>query len=113
MKFRFVKHNYERCHSEDGFGSRASGLRAPRARQEMTRVPGRLSRPADSTLIAWRNVLNATVIIPKLAPKLGSNVLGAGEREWRGCVYQEIEKYLIPRTLSPPYTDGRSPRTAR
>lgn len=32
---------------------------------------------------------------------LGPNVLGPGEREWRGCVYEGIEKYLIPRTLSP------------
>lgn len=38
---------------------------------------------------------------PEAASQLGSNVLGAGEREWRGCVYQGIEKYLIPRTLSP------------
>jgi hypothetical protein len=38
---------------------------------------------------------------PEAASKLGSNVLGPGEREWRGCVYQGIEKYLIPRTLSP------------
>jgi hypothetical protein len=38
---------------------------------------------------------------PEAGSKLGSNVLGPGEREWRGCVYQGIEKYLIPRTLSP------------
>ena len=38
---------------------------------------------------------------PEAASKLGSSVLGPGEREWRGCVYQGIEKYLIPRTLSP------------
>lgn len=38
---------------------------------------------------------------PEAAAKLGSNVLGPGEREWRGCVYQGIENYLIPRTLSP------------
>ena len=38
---------------------------------------------------------------PEAASKLASNVLGPGEREWRGCVYQGIEKYLIPRTLSP------------
>lgn len=38
---------------------------------------------------------------PEAASKLGSNVLGPGEREWRGCVYQGIEKYLIPRTLNP------------
>ena len=38
---------------------------------------------------------------PEAASQLGSNVLGAGEREWRECVYQGIEKYLIPRTLSP------------
>ena len=38
---------------------------------------------------------------PDTGSKLGANVLGSGEREWRGCVYQGIEKYLIPRTLSP------------
>jgi hypothetical protein len=38
---------------------------------------------------------------PEAASKLGPNVLGPGEREWRGCVYEGIEKYLIPRTLSP------------
>lgn len=38
---------------------------------------------------------------PDVGSKLGANVLGPGEREWRGCVYQGIEKYLIPRTLSP------------
>ena len=38
---------------------------------------------------------------PEAASKLGSNVLGSGEREWRGCVYQGIEKYMIPGTVSP------------
>jgi hypothetical protein len=38
---------------------------------------------------------------PEAGSKLASNLLGPGEREWRGCVYQGIEKYLIPRTLSP------------
>jgi hypothetical protein len=38
---------------------------------------------------------------PEAGAKLESNVLGPGEREWRGCVYQGIEKYLIPRTRSP------------
>ena len=38
---------------------------------------------------------------PDAGSKLGANVLGPGEQEWRGCVYQGIEKYLIPRTLSP------------
>jgi len=38
---------------------------------------------------------------PEAGSKLESNVLGPGEREWRGCIYQGIEKYLIPRTLSP------------
>jgi hypothetical protein len=38
---------------------------------------------------------------PEAGSKLASNVLGPGEREWRECVYQGIEKYLIPRTLSP------------
>jgi hypothetical protein len=38
---------------------------------------------------------------PEAGSKLGSNVLGPGEREWRDCVYQGIEKYVMPRTLSP------------
>ena len=38
---------------------------------------------------------------PGAGSKLGSNVLGPGEQEWRDCVYQGIEKYVIPRTLSP------------
>ena len=38
---------------------------------------------------------------PEAGAKLAANVLGSGEREWRGCVYQGIEKYVIPRTLSP------------
>ncbi|MGB7946968.1 MAG: hypothetical protein WCH75_04725 [Candidatus Binatia bacterium] len=38
---------------------------------------------------------------PEAASKLGAHVLAPGEREWRECVYQGIEKYLIPRTLSP------------
>jgi hypothetical protein len=38
---------------------------------------------------------------PEAASKLSPNVLGPGEREWRGCVYEGIKKYLIPRTLSP------------
>jgi hypothetical protein len=38
---------------------------------------------------------------PAGTSQLGPHVLGPGEREWRECVYQGIEKYLIPRTLSP------------
>jgi hypothetical protein len=38
---------------------------------------------------------------PEAGAKLGPHVLGPGEREWRGCVYQAIETYMIPRTLSP------------
>jgi hypothetical protein len=38
---------------------------------------------------------------PEAASQLGSHVLGPREREWRRCVYQGIEKYVIPRTLSP------------
>jgi hypothetical protein len=38
---------------------------------------------------------------PEAGSKLASNVLAPGEREWRGCVYQGIEKYLIPKTLNP------------
>ena len=38
---------------------------------------------------------------PKADSKLGPSGLAPGEREWRECVYQGIEEYLIPRTLSP------------
>lgn len=38
---------------------------------------------------------------PEAASKLGANVLGPGELEWRACVYQGIEKYVIPKTQSP------------
>jgi len=38
---------------------------------------------------------------PEKTSSLGPYELGAGEREWRECVYQGIEKYLIPNTLSP------------
>jgi hypothetical protein len=38
---------------------------------------------------------------PEAGAKLGPHVLGRGEREWRDCVYQAIETYMIPRTLSP------------
>lgn len=38
---------------------------------------------------------------PEAASNLGPYVLGAGEREWRECVYQAIEKYMIPTTLTP------------
>ena len=38
---------------------------------------------------------------PEKASSLGPYELGAGEREWRECVYHGIEKYLIPSTLSP------------
>ncbi len=38
---------------------------------------------------------------PEAAAKLGPHVLGKGELEWRACVYQGIEKYMIPRTASP------------
>jgi hypothetical protein len=38
---------------------------------------------------------------PEVASELGANVLPPGEREWRECVYQGIEKYLLPKTFSP------------
>lgn len=38
---------------------------------------------------------------PEAGAKLGPYVLGQGEREWRSCVYQAIETYMVPRTLSP------------
>lgn len=38
---------------------------------------------------------------PEKASSLGPHALGAGEREWRECVYEGIEKYLVLNTLSP------------
>ncbi|MBI4526727.1 MAG: hypothetical protein HY695_23260 [Deltaproteobacteria bacterium] len=38
---------------------------------------------------------------PEATSDLGPYVLGAGEREWRECVYQGVEKYMIPNTASP------------
>ena len=38
---------------------------------------------------------------PDASSGLGPHVLGAGEREWRECVYQGVEKYLIPNTQTP------------
>ena len=38
---------------------------------------------------------------PETASSLGPHELGAGEREWRECVYAGVEKYVIPNTLSP------------
>ena len=38
---------------------------------------------------------------PETASSLGPYSLGAGEREWRECVYQGVEKFLIPKSLSP------------
>lgn len=38
---------------------------------------------------------------PEAALEVGPHALGAGERQWRECVYQAVEKYLIPNTLSP------------
>jgi len=38
---------------------------------------------------------------PEAASDLGPYVLGVGEREWRECVYQGVEKYLVPNTLTP------------
>ncbi|MGE5305156.1 MAG: hypothetical protein ACM3TN_17740 [Alphaproteobacteria bacterium] len=38
---------------------------------------------------------------PDAASALGPYSLGAGEREWRECVYEGVEKFLIPKTLSP------------
>ena len=38
---------------------------------------------------------------PETASSLGPYSLGAGEREWRECVYQGVEQFLIPKTLSP------------
>lgn len=38
---------------------------------------------------------------PEPTSDLGPYILGAGEREWRECVYQGVEKYMIPNTPSP------------
>jgi hypothetical protein len=38
---------------------------------------------------------------PETVSGLGRYSLGAGEREWRECVYEGVEKFLIPRTQSP------------
>ena len=38
---------------------------------------------------------------PESGAKLPQNVLGPGEREWRRCVYEGIEKYLIPTSATP------------
>lgn len=38
---------------------------------------------------------------PEAASNLGPYFLGAGEGEWRECVYQAVEKYMIPTSLTP------------
>lgn len=38
---------------------------------------------------------------PENTASLGPHELGTGEREWRECVYEGVEKYLIPNTMSP------------
>lgn len=38
---------------------------------------------------------------PGAAVGLGPNALGPGEREWRGCVYQAIERHVIPKAFAP------------
>ena len=38
---------------------------------------------------------------PDNTSSLGPHELGVGEREWRECVYEGVEKYLIPNTISP------------
>ena len=38
---------------------------------------------------------------PEATADLGPHALGSGEREWRECVYQGVEKYLIRNTLTP------------
>jgi hypothetical protein len=38
---------------------------------------------------------------PEEGSTLGPYVLGANEREWRECVYQGIEQYLTPSSLTP------------
>lgn len=38
---------------------------------------------------------------PETASGLAPYTLGAGEREWRECVYQAVETFLIPKSQSP------------
>lgn len=38
---------------------------------------------------------------PEATSDIGQYALGAGERDWRECVYQGVEKYLISTTLTP------------
>jgi hypothetical protein len=38
---------------------------------------------------------------PSQSDTLGPNQLGAGEREWRGCVYRGIETIVIPKAREP------------
>ncbi|MGH7873470.1 MAG: hypothetical protein ACREQO_14775 [Candidatus Binatia bacterium] len=38
---------------------------------------------------------------PENTASLGPHDLGAGEREWRECVYEGVEKYLILNTATP------------
>jgi hypothetical protein len=38
---------------------------------------------------------------PSQSDALGPNQLGAGEREWRGCVYRGIEAIVIPKAREP------------
>ncbi len=38
---------------------------------------------------------------PEAASGLGPRALGGGERQWRECVYQGVETYLVPSTLTP------------
>ncbi len=38
---------------------------------------------------------------PEAASSLGPHALGRGERQWRECVYQGVETYLIPNTFTP------------
>lgn len=38
---------------------------------------------------------------PENVSGLGPYSLGPAEREWRECVYEGVEKFLVPKTLSP------------
>jgi hypothetical protein len=44
---------------------------------------------------------------PDAVSGLGPYSLGVGERGWRECVYEGVEKFLIPKTLSPRCTVRR------
>jgi len=72
----------------------AAGCAPPTASRDMTSASERLD--AYLAQCTARHGYD-----PDAASNLGPYVLGAGEREWRECVYQAIEKYMMPTTPTP------------